>query len=245
MRQSAYSDTNTSNAALTMTKVLLIDDDTELSALLAEYLSEEGFEVDTARDGRTGAERAISGEFAIVVLDIMMPGLSGTDALRRIRRTSQIPVIMLTARGDSADRITGLDLGADDYVPKPCTPGELAARLRAVLRRTAAPEIVTSSDVIEAGKLRLWPAARRAEWQGQHLDLTGMEFNILEVLARHAGQLVGRDELSHTIFGHPLEPFDRRIDVHISSIRQKLGVTASGSSRIQTVRGQGYQLVKD
>lgn len=230
-----------------MTKVLLIDDDTELSALLAEYLSEEGFDVETARDGRAGAERAVSGEFAIVVLDIMMPGLNGTDALRRIRRTSQIPVIMLTARGDSADRITGLDLGADDYVPKPCTPGELAARLRAVLRRVTAPapEPSPSPAMIEAGELRLWLAARRAEWQGQRLDLTGMEFNILEVLARHAGQLVGRDDLSQAVFGRPLGPFDRRVDVHISSIRQKLGMTASGTSRIQTVRGQGYQLVKD
>jgi DNA-binding response OmpR family regulator len=233
------------NAVLLMTKVLLIDDDTELSALLAEYLSEEGFEVETARDGRAGAERAVSGEFAIVVLDIMMPGLSGTDALRRIRRTSQIPVIMLTARGDSADRITGLDLGADDYVPKPCTPGELAARLRAVLRRVTAPASEPSPAMIEAGELRLWLAARRAEWQGQRLDLTGMEFNILEVLARHAGQLVGRDDLSQAVFGRPLGPFDRRVDVHISSIRQKLGMTASGTSRIQTVRGQGYQLVKD
>jgi two-component system, OmpR family, response regulator len=233
------------NYSADMTKVLLIDDDIELTALLAEFLHEEGFEVETARDGRTGAERAISGEFSVVVLDIMMPGLSGTDALRRIRRTSQIPVIMLTARGDSADRITGLDLGADDYVPKPCTPGELAARLRAVLRRTTVPDTASSSDVIEAGKLRLWPAARRAEWQGKPLDLTGMEFNILDVLARHAGQIVGRDELSQAVFGRPLEPFDRRVDVHISSIRQKLGVTASGASRIQTVRGQGYQLVKD
>ena len=228
-----------------MTKVLLIDDDTELSALLAEYLSEEGFDVETARDGRAGAEMAVSGEFAIVVLDIMMPGLSGTDALRRIRRTSQIPVIMLTARGDSADRITGLDLGADDYVPKPCTPGELAARLRAVLRRVTAPALEPSPAMIEAGELRLWLAARRAEWQGQRLDLTGMEFSILEVLARHAGQLVGRDDLSQAVFGRPLDPFDRRVDVHISSIRQKLGITASGTSRIQTVRGQGYQLVKD
>jgi two-component system, OmpR family, response regulator len=228
-----------------MTKVLLIDDDMELSALLAEFLHEEGFNVETARDGRMGAELAISGEFSLVVLDIMMPGLSGVDALRRIRRTSQIPVIMLTARGDSADRIAGLDLGADDYVPKPCNPGELAARLRAVLRRTRTPDAASSADVIEAGKLRLWPAARRAEWQDQRLELTGMEFNILEALARHAGQIVGRDELSQAVFGHSLEPFDRRIDVHISSIRQKLGVTASGSSRIQTVRGQGYQLVKD
>jgi DNA-binding response OmpR family regulator len=233
------------NAVLPMTKVLLIDDDTELSALLAEYLSEEGFDVETARDGRAGAEMAVSGEFAIVVLDIMMPGLSGTDALRRIRRTSQIPVIMLTARGDSADRITGLDLGADDYVPKPCTPGELAARLRAVLRRVTAPAPEPSPAMIEAGELRLWLAARRAEWQGQRLDLTGMEFSILEVLARHAGQLVGRDDLSQAVFGRPLDPFDRRVDVHISSIRQKLGITASGTSRIQTVRGQGYQLVKD
>jgi DNA-binding response OmpR family regulator len=228
-----------------MTKVLLIDDDTELSSLLAEYLAEEGFQVETARDGRAGVERVASGEVDIVVLDIMMPGLSGVEVLRRIRRTSRIPVIMLTARGDSADRIMGLDLGADDYVPKPCAPGELAARLRAVLRRADAPPPEPAPAVIETGELRLWPGARRAEWRGRRLELTGMEFNILEVLARNAGQLVGRDDLARSVLGRPLTAFDRRIDVHVSSIRQKLGLTASGASRIQTVRGHGYQLVKD
>lgn len=225
-------------------QVLLVDDDAELTAMLATYLEREGFAVQTARDGEEGAAMALSGRFAIVVLDIMMPRLSGIEALRLIRAKSRIPVLMLTARGDEIDRIVGLDLGADDYVPKPCSPGELVARIRAILRRTEHPADTTTSALV-AGGLTLWPGNRRAEWQGRPLELTGTEFNLLEVLVRQAGHLVSKDELSRQALGRPLTAFDRRIDVHVSSIRQKLGLRPDGESWIRTVRGMGYQLVTD
>jgi DNA-binding response OmpR family regulator len=228
------------------TPVLLVDDDVELTSMLAQYLEHEGFAPQVAHDGEIGVQRALSGQFAIVVLDVMMPNLSGIEALRRIRAKSQVPVIMLTARGDNIDRIVGLDMGADDYVPKPCTPGELVARLRAILRRTGSAQSgTTTSDSIRAGQLELWPASRRASWQGQVLELTGTEFLLLEVLARHAGRLIAKDDISRQAFGRPLASFDRRIDVHISSIRQKLGRRADGQARIQSVRGMGYQLLVD
>lgn len=230
-----------------MTKVLLVDDDVELTAMLSQFMQREGFEVQAVADGEAGVAEACSGAYSIVVLDIMMPRLSGIEALRRIRALSNVPVVMLTARGDDIDRIVGLDMGADDYVPKPCTPGELVARLRAILRRTEAraPSGGGSAGVLQAGGLMLWPGARRAIWHGKPLELTGMEFNLLEVLVRHAGQLVSKQEISMQAFGQPLARFDRRIDVHISSIRQKLGAQPDGQSWIRTVRGQGYQLLRD
>lgn len=226
-----------------MEKVLLIDDDVELTSLLKEYLVEEGFEVLTTDDGRTAIEIATSNSIDIVVLDIMMPRMNGIEVLQRIRRASSVPVLMLTAKGDDADRIAGLNLGADDYVPKPCSPGELAARLRAILRR--AGRTAAASEVVRAGDLVMHPASRVAEWRGGSLDLTGTEFSLLEVLARNAGQLVSKQEISKRAFGMPLTPFDRRIDVHISSVRQKLGARDDGQSWIQSVRGQGYQLLQD
>lgn len=233
-----------------MPRVLLIDDDVELTEMLSLYLEREGFQVDAVHDGESGAARAISGDYALVVMDIMMPRMSGIETLRRIRTQSQIPVLMLTARGENIDRIVGLDMGADDYVPKPCTPGELAARIRAILRRTEAREPLgaTGQDVariLQAGALTLWPASRRAEWRGLPLELTGTEFSLLDVLVRHAGQLVSKETISQQAFGQPLARFDRRIDVHISSIRQKLGVRPDGQSWIQSVRGRGYQLLED
>lgn len=228
-----------------MTKVLLVDDDRELTTMLCEYLAQEGFDARAVHDGEAGAAAALSGEYAIVVLDVMLPRLSGIETLRRIRQGSRIPVLMLTARGDNIDRIVGLDLGADDYVPKPCTPGELVARLRAILRRTAPMEAGGSADCLAVGALSLWPGSRKAEWQGHPLDLTGTEFSLLEILARNAGHLISKADLSKRALGRPLTPFDRRIDVHISSIRQKLGQREDGGSWIQTVRGMGYQLVID
>ncbi len=232
-----------------MTKVLLVDDDLDLTTLLSQYLSREDFEVHTVYDGESGVAEAVSGAYDIVVLDIMMPRVSGIEALRRIRATSTVPVLMLTARGDNIDRIVGLDMGADDYVPKPCTPGELVARIRAILRRTKGrePAGVTSTPprAIRAGTLLLSPGSRSATWRGQPLDLTGTEFSLLEVLARHAGQLVSKQDISLQAFGRPLGRFDRRIDVHISSIRQKLGARPDGQSWIRSVRGLGYQLLED
>lgn len=232
-----------------MTQILLVDDDVELTAMLAQYLAREGFEAHTVHDGEAGVAAAASGRYAVVVLDVMLPRLSGVEALRRIRTTSDVPILMLTARGENIDRIVGLDMGADDYVPKPCTPGELVARIRAILRRTEGRQrsgaAARDKDVLRVGELMVWPGSRRATWRGQPLELTGTEFNLLEVLARRAGQLVSKQDISLQAFGRPLARFDRRIDVHISSIRQKLGTRPDGQSWIQSVRGLGYQLLKD
>jgi two-component system OmpR family response regulator len=225
-----------------MTRVLLIDDDRELSEMLCQYLANDGFEVTACYDGQSGAESAISGDFAIVILDVMMPLVSGIEALRRIRAQSQVPILMLTAKGDDVDRIVGLEMGADDYVPKPCMPRELAARLRAILRRSQ-PEPAPSTEIIKVGALVLWPQRRSAQWNGVTLSLTGTEFNLLRILALNAGQVVSRKELSEQGLGRALARFDRSIDVHLSSVRHQLGATPDGRPWIQAVRGQGYQLV--
>ena len=230
-----------------MPRVLLVDDDVDLTEMLSLYLTREGFDVQVAHDGESGAAQATRSPYAIVVLDIMMPRMSGIEALRRIRAVSQVPVLMLTARGENVDRIVGLDMGADDYMPKPCMPGELVARLRAILRRVApaGDEGASPSRRLQAGALELMSGSRSALWRGVPLELTGTEFSLLEVLARQAGQLVSKQDISKRAFGRPLERFDRRIDVHISSIRQKLGTRADGQSWIQGVRGMGYQLLVD
>ncbi|WP_234087705.1 response regulator transcription factor [Azonexus sp. R2A61] len=224
-----------------MAAVLLIDDDQELAELLGDYLRNEGFVVRHVADGESGVREALSGSYAIAVLDVMMPGLSGVEVLRRIRAQSRIPILMLTARGDGMDRIVGLELGADDYVPKPCLPRELAARLRAILRRSS--DAPSNDDDVTVGPLCLRPRQRTAEWQGQAIDLTSTEFNLLEVLARNAGRTVSKAELSEHALGRPLNRFDRSIDVHLSSIRHKLGPLPDGRSCIQTVFRQGYQMI--
>ncbi len=230
-----------------MHRVLLIDDDTELAAMLARYLGHEGFQVCVAHDGETGASEAVSGHHDLVVLDLMMPRLSGTEVLRRVREHSTVPVLVLTARGDNVDRVIGLNMGADDYVPKPSTPAELVARIRAILRRTHhrrdAAHAPAGPRALHAGALVLWPGSRRVAWHGQPLELTGTQFSLLEVLARHAGQLVTKPDISQQAFGRTLDRFDRRIDVHISAIRQKLGTRPDGQPWIQSVRGLGYQLL--
>jgi two-component system OmpR family response regulator len=223
-------------------RVLLVDDDVELLDLLRDYLDGEGFAVECAYDGPSGVSAALSGRHDIAVLDVMMPGISGLQALAQIRTGSTLPVIMLTARGDDTDRIVGLELGADDYVPKPCTPREIAARLRAILKRSGTAE--TAGNLI-AGRLSLCPAQRRAEYEGRLLELTSTEFSVLEVLARRAGQAVTKAELSDQALGRSLSRFDRSIDVHISRIRHKLGNLPDGRSPIQTVIRKGYQLVID
>ena len=220
-------------------QVLLADDDVELAGMLKEYLEREGFGVATVHDGEAAARLALSGGYQIVVLDVMMPKVDGIEALRQIRQTSRVPVVMLTARGDDIDRIVGLELGADDYVPKPCTPRELVARLRAILRR-AQPG--ASGGPLEIGALILWPEKRRAQWRGRELALTSIEFNVLEVLMRNAGRVVSKHEISEQALGRPLARFDRSIDVHLSAIRQKLG---EGARMIRTVRGLGYHLARE
>lgn len=224
-----------------MAAVLLIDDDEELAGMLADYLRGDGFAVTLAHDGASGVSAALSGHFAIAVLDVMLPGISGIEVLRRIRAGSQMPVLMLTARGDDMDRIVGLELGADDYVPKPCLPRELAARLRAILRRSRP----SPQGELSVGPLSLRPMQRLAEWRGRTLELTSTEFNLLEVLARNAGYTVSKEALSQQGLGRALARYDRSIDMHLSSIRQKLGLLDDGRSPIQTVFRQGYQMIPD
>jgi DNA-binding response OmpR family regulator len=229
-----------------MTKLLLVDDDTELANMLREYLEREDFSVTLAHDGEAGAAAALSGDYALAVLDVMMPKASGMDALSRIRAASDMPVIMLTAKGDDIDRIIGLEMGADDYVQKPCTPRELVARIRAVLRRFQTRESADDTPAqIRVGPLTLWPARRAAQWGEAPLTLTSTEFNLLQVLARNAGKAVSKPDLSEQAMGRPLSRFDRSIDVHMSSIRHKLGLREDGRTWIQTVRGIGYQLTRE
>ncbi len=227
-------------------KVLLIDDDVELVEMLKEYLEREGITVMTAHDGEQGLAEALKGDCEIVVLDVMMPRLNGIETLRRIRMKSSVPVLMLTARGDNTDRIIGLELGADDYVAKPCSPRELTARIRAILRRTQGAALHDESpQLLEAGLLKMWPSQRRAEWNGTPLPLTSTEFNLLEILVRHAGQPVSKKNLSEQGLGRPLARFDRSIDVHMSKIRNKLGTLADGRSYIYTDYRQGYRFIKE
>ena len=220
-------------------RVLLVDDDADLCTMQAEYLATEGFDADVAFDGEAGVQAALTGMYAAVVLDVMMPKLGGIDALRQIRAHSQVPVIMLTAKGDGIDRIVGLELGADDYIPKPCMPRELVARLRAILRRTKGSEPQAPQHL---GPLSLFPEYRRAEWQGEPLDLTNSEFQLLEILLAANGRVLTKNELCERALGRPHTRYDRSVDVHMSNLRQKLGVYADGRSPIQTVRGVGYRL---
>lgn len=227
-----------------MSKVLVIDDDVELVQMLKEYLEQEGFDVTSANDGESGAQYALAGKFDMVVLDVMMPKMNGIDTLRVIRAHSKVPVLMLTAKGDDGSRITGLELGADDYVPKPCTPRELVARIRAILRRTQMTIEGGQVLQISVGELSIWPEQRRVQWSDTPIELTSTEFNLLEVLVKNAGHVVSKADLSVQALGRPLARFDRSIDVHLSSIRQKLSEFSGGANCIQTIYRLGYQLVK-
>jgi DNA-binding response OmpR family regulator len=227
-------------------RVLLVDDDRELVELLQDYLTREGFSVDFAYDGRAGVNAALTGQHDIVVLDVMMPVVNGIQALGMIRAQSNLPVLMLTAKGDDTDRIMGLELGADDYVPKPCTPRELSARIRAILSRAGThggSQLAQQTQAINIGGLTFWPSQRRAEYEGKPLELTSSEFNLLEILVRNAGTPVTKEELSLRALGRPLGRYDRSVDVHISSIRRKLAPLPDGRSMIQTVIRKGYQLI--
>lgn len=219
--------------------LLIIDDDRELGQMLAEYLGSEGWRVQTVHEGRHGLKAAAQGEFDAVVLDVMLPGMNGFEVLRGIRALSVVPVIMLTARGEDTDRIVGLELGADDYLPKPFNPRELSARLRAVLRR-ARPEQVGR---LVAGGLMLDHAARRVSLNGETVELTAAEFAVLERLMERPGKVVHKDELARHALGRELQPFERSIDTHVSRLRGKLGPLPDGETRIQAVRGRGYVLL--
>ena len=230
----------TEKTGLAMSKILLIDDDTDLCELLRDYLAPEGFAVETIHNGLDGVERALSGEHVLVILDVMLPGINGFEALRRIRTSSRIPVLMLTARGDDVDRIVGLEIGADDYLPKPFNPRELIARIRAVLRRAESPP----QGQVDPGRLvvadiELVPGTRTVLRGGEKVELTSVEFAILETMLRQAGQVVSRDDLVRQALGRNLSAYDRSIDVHVSSLRRKLGMQPVASvARMLEVRFQ-------
>ncbi|MFO0555747.1 MAG: response regulator transcription factor [Polyangiaceae bacterium] len=226
--------------------ILVIDDDTELCDLLAELLGQEGFVVEAAFDGNSGLGRATSTEFAMVVLDVMLPGLGGFEVLRRIRQRSDVPVLMLTARGEDVDRIVGLEIGADDYLPKPFNPRELVARVRAIHRRTSthAQRTAETDEAHAIGDLEISRGARLVRVRGVEVKLTTAEFDLLDTLARSAGNPVSRDELCRVVLGRQSSALDRSIDMHVSNLRRKLGPLPDGGDRIKTVRSTGYILVK-
>ena len=231
-----------------MPHVLLIDDDVELVGLLRAYLENEGFQVSFAYEGDSAVRAALVDAPDIAVIDVMMPGFSGIEVLRRIRARSSLPILMLTGKGDEENRILGLELGADDYVAKPCTPRELSARLRAILRRTIpklSADKILEADSLSIGELVLFAAQRRISWSGKDLALTNAEFNLLEVLIQNAGQVVSKNILSEQGLGRAFQRYDRSIDVHLSSIRRKLPPLPDGRPRIQAVLRQGYQLLTE
>ncbi|MHB1058790.1 MAG: response regulator [Rhodanobacter sp.] len=224
-----------------MPRILIVDDDRALCALLAEYLQREGFVVDVAHDGETALAQLRNQALRpdLLILDVMMPGRDGLDTLRELRMQHRLPVIMLSAKGEPVDRVVGLELGADDYLAKPCLPRELLARVRAQLRRNTP---ATAAN-LQVGALRLQPGDRRAFIGEQELTLTGAEFMLLLTLAQRAGELVDKASLTRIALGRELERFDRSIDVHVSRLRHKLAEASAQAPRIESVRGSGYLLI--
>jgi len=220
--------------------ILLVDDDAELGSLMTEFLKREGFTVECELEGQKGLERAASGAVDLVVLDVMLPGMDGFEILRRLRQRSKVPVIMLTARGEDVDRIIGLELGADDYLPKPFNPRELAARIRAILRRYE-PRPAVSGGRLEVNGVTLDTGTREVAAHGKAVELTTFEFDILEMLMRSAGRVLSRDALMENFYSRKATPFDRSIDMHISHLRKKL---EHGDALIKTIRGVGYQFTR-
>lgn len=219
-------------------KILIIDDDTELTELLTQYLQAEGFEVSCAHDGEIGVKKALNQPLDAIVLDVMLPKLNGFEVLKAIREHLDTPVLMLTARGDDIDRIVGLEIGADDYLAKPCNPRELVARMRAILRR--AQKAPMHRPVIEHGNIMIDCSKRTATIEGNPLELTNTEFNILEMLMKSPGQAFSKEVLTEYALGRKYTAYDRSIDVHISNLRNKLGQNKAGEDWIKTVRGFGY-----
>jgi len=217
-------------------RLLVIDDDLELCRLLQRYFGGKGHPIEIAGSVRQGIPLALSGNFALIVLDVMMPEMSGFDVLRRIRSESRTPVLMLTAKGDTRDRVLGLELGADDYLPKPFDPAELAARIRAILRRVQP----RAGGAIGVGDVTIDPGNRTVCRNGEPIALTTVEFDLLAVLLQAAGDAVGRPELVREALGREFSPFDRSVDTHICNLRKKLGPLPDGSERIRGVRGAGY-----
>ena len=224
----------------TMQKILVIDDDVELCELVAEYLEPEGYKVEAIHEGHEGVQRALSGEHALAVLDYMLPGLNGFEVLRQIRAASRLPVVMLTARGDDVNRIIGLQIGADDYLPKPFNPLELVARISAVLRRSQPQPDQEKAEVISAGDIEMDNRTRTVLRAGESIELTVVEYSLLEKLLSALGRILTREKLVRDVLHRELSPFDRSIDTHVSNLRKKLGHEVNGVERIKTVRGVGY-----
>lgn len=223
-------------------KILLIDDDHELSQLVIDYLTLDGFHLDRAADGPSGLQLAQSGQYQLILLDVMLPGLDGLSLLRQLRQSSYCPVLMLTARGDDIDRIVGLELGADDYLAKPFNPRELSARVRAILRRVELaqqPAVPQQNNLLELNNVQLNRQNRQVHCAGSVVVLTATEFQLLDYLMSHAGSVITKEDLSKEVLGRTLQLYDRSLDVHISNIRKKLSVADAGE-KIQTLRGSGY-----
>jgi len=224
-----------------MSKILIIDDDEELCELVSEYLSVEGFSTEAVHDGESGLQKALSDDYELAILDVMLPRKNGFDVLRELRKSSKLPVLMLTAKGDDMERIVGLEIGADDYLPKPFNPRELVARLRAVLRRVndsdekkPLPETFTVDDI------EVSLTGRTAKIDGTELNLTAVEFDLLVALLEQAGRIVKKEDLSQRVLDRRLSPFDRSLDMHVSNLRKKLGAREDESDRIKTIRSVGY-----
>ena len=229
-----------------MAKILLVDDDTELTSLLTDILELEGFEVCEANNGEEGLAK-VDDSIDLILLDVMMPKLNGTEMLRRLRENYAIPVMMLTAKGEEIDRVIGLELGADDYLPKPFSDRELLARMRAILRRTQTSTNATQvqSDCLRSQGIKVYPGRQEVICQGQLIEMTGTELALLSYLIQHPGKIIAKEELSLEVLGKRLAPFDRAIDMHVSNLRKKLPEREDGKARIKTLRGKGYLLVDD
>jgi two-component system response regulator CpxR len=224
-----------------MSKILIIDDDEELCELVSEYLSVEGFTTEAVHDGETGLQRALSDDYELAILDVMLPRKNGFDVLRELRKSSKLPVLMLTARGDDMERIVGLEIGADDYLPKPFNPRELVARLRAVLRRVQdTDDKKTSAESFVVDDIEVSLTGRTAKTSGTELNLTAVEFDLLVALLEQAGKIVKKEDLSQRVLDRRLSPFDRSLDMHVSNLRKKLGLREDETERIKTIRSVGY-----
>lgn len=224
-------------------KILLVDDDQELCELLARYIQREGIEVDQVHSGPEGLEQGLAHPYDAIILDIMLPGMNGLDVLTELRKTSQVPVVMLTAKGDEMDRIVGLEIGADDYLPKPCNPRELIARLRAVLRRTYSETKPQTGNIIHVDELEIDHSQHHVLKNNKALELTVTEYNILNTLVTHLGKVVEKNQLAEEAMSRSLTLFDRSLDMHLSNLRKKLGCHEDGKARIKTIRGVGYMYV--
>jgi two-component system, OmpR family, response regulator CpxR len=225
-----------------MNRILIIDDDEELCELVSEYLTVEGFEVEAVHDGEEGLKSAATDKYDLAILDVMLPKMNGFDVLRELRKTSKLPVLMLTARGEDMERIVGLEIGADDYLPKPFNPRELVARLRAILRRSEIAEETNKSDAdkLQVDDVEVQLSARSARRNGADLVLTSVEFELLAALMKKSGEVVKKEDLSEDVLDRELSPFDRSLDMHISNLRKKLGTRENGDEIIKTIRSVGY-----